>query len=145
MGCGYIARVSSTGRLSSSLVSQNCSNQADLPLVLCIDDNTMILELLEEILTTRGLRILCAEDCSTGIGLAKSEPVDLIVLDYQMPQMDGLRLARELRDCRPGVPLIMFSGASLPGEVEGAVSKIVSKAEGVFSLADAIRETLAAR
>ena len=113
--------------------------------MLCIDDNEMILEVLQETLKACGLRILCAADGSTGIHLAKSEPVDLIVLDYEMPKMNGLHLAKELRNCRPGVPLIMFSGGLPPGEVAEAVSKIVRKGEGVFSLADAIHEVLGGR
>ncbi len=145
MGCGYIARVNSTGRTGSSSTYPNCRKRAEAPLVLCIDDNAIILELLGEILTARGLRTLCATDCSAGIYLAKSEPVDLIVLDYEMPQMNGLHLARELRNYRPGIPLIMFSGGLPSGEVAEAVSRIVRKGEGVFSLADAIHEVLGGR
>ncbi|HTC94667.1 MAG TPA: response regulator [Terriglobales bacterium] len=144
MGCGYMARVNSTGRTDSS-THPNCSKQSKAPLVLCIDDNEMILEVLEEILKARGLRILCAADGFSGIHLAKSEPVDLIVLDYEMPKMDGLHLARELRNCRPGVPLIMFSGSLPSNEVEETVSKIIRKGDGVFSLADAIHEVLGAK
>jgi len=145
MGCGYIARVNSTGQTNSSFTHPNCSKKPKTPLVLCIDDNEMILEVLQEILTARGLRTLCAADCSSGIHLARSEPVDLIVLDYEMPKMNGLHLARELRNCRPGIPLIMFSGGLPSSEVAETVSRIVRKGEGVFSLADAIHEVLGGR
>src|SRR5579859_1058020 len=148
MGCGYIARANSTGRTDSSFTTHthpNCSKKPKTPLVLCIDDNEMILEVLQEILTARGLRTLCAADCSSGIHLARSEPVDLIVLDYEMPKMNGLHLARELRNCRPGIPLIMFSGGLPSSEVAETVSRIVRKGEGVFSLADAIHEVLGGR
>lgn len=142
MGCGYFARVNGRGQLGSSCACHEHGKKVGIPLVLCIDDNAMMLELLEEILTACGLRAICAEDSSAGIRLAKSEPVDLIVLDHEMPHTNGLHLARELRNCRPGIPLIMFSGTRPPCEVAETVSRVIPKGEGIFSLADAIHEVL---
>lgn len=115
---------------------------ADSPLVLCVDDDPGILELLEDALTACGLRAICTTDCSTALRLVRMEPIDLVVLDYQMPQMDGLTLAQQIRRHKPRMPMIMFSGALLPCEALDIVSRIVHKGDGAMPLADAVLETL---
>lgn len=112
------------------------------PLVLCVDDDPGILELLEDVLTACGLRAICTSDCSTALKLVRTEPVDLVVLDYQMPQMDGLTLAQQIRRYKLRVPMIMFSGALLPCEALDIVSRIVRKGDGAVPLADAVLEAL---
>lgn len=115
---------------------------SDSPLILCVDDDPSILELLDDVLTACGLRAICTSDCMTAMRLVASEPIDLVVLDYQMPQMDGLTLAQQLRQCKSGIPMILFSGTILPGEALASISRVVRKGEGVLPLADAILETL---
>ncbi len=115
---------------------------SESPLILCIDDDPSILELLDDVLTACGLRAICTSDCFTALRLATTEPIDLVVLDYQMPQMDGLTLARRLRQSKSRLPMIMFSGTLLPCEALEIVSRIVRKGEGAQPLADAIFETL---
>lgn len=115
---------------------------ADAPLVLCVDDDPEILELLEDVLTACGIRTLCTSDCMTALKVAAAEPVDLVVLDYQMPQMDGLTLAQELRRKNASLPMILFSGAMLPCEALEIVSRVIPKGDGAVFLADAILETI---
>lgn len=115
---------------------------SDSPLVLCIDDDPGILELLDDVLTACGLRAICTSDCLTAMRLVASEPIDVVVLDYQMPQMDGLTLAQQLRRYNSRLPMIMFSGTMLPCEALEIVSRIVRKGDGALPLADAIFETL---
>jgi two-component system cell cycle sensor histidine kinase/response regulator CckA len=115
----------------------------DSPLILCVDDDPSILELLEDVLTACGMRAICTSDCSTAMKLVTSEPIDLVVLDYQMPQMDGLTLAEQMRRHKSQVPMILFSGALLPCETLDIVSRIIRKGDGALPLADAILETLA--
>jgi CheY-like chemotaxis protein len=112
------------------------------PLILCVDDDPGILELLEDVLTACGLRAICTSDCTTALKLIATEPIDLVVLDYQMPQMDGLTLAQQMRAFNTHVPMILFSGALLPCEALDIVSRIIRKGDGALPLASAILETL---
>jgi CheY-like chemotaxis protein len=114
----------------------------DSPLILCVDDDPGILELLEDVLTACGLRAVCTSDRNTALRLIASEPIDLVVLDYQMPQMDGLSLAQAMRRYKSQVPMILFSGALLPCEALDIVSRIIRKGDGALPLASAILETL---
>lgn len=103
---------------------------AETPLILCVDDDPGILELLEDVFTACGLRALCTSECATALRWIASEPIDLVVLDYQMPEMDGLTLAQQMRRHKSQLPMILFSGARLPCEAVAIVSRIVRKGEG---------------
>jgi CheY-like chemotaxis protein len=114
----------------------------DSPLVLCVDDDPGILELLEDVLTALGLRAICTSDCELALKLVGTEPVDVAVLDYHMPQMDGLTLAKAIRDKKAELPVILFSGAPLPVGSLALATRIVHKGEGALQLADAILSSL---
>ena len=116
---------------------------ADAPLVLCVDDDPLILELLEDVLTACGLRPICTDDYRAALILG-SEPIDLAVLDYNMPEMDGLTLAFKLRERKSDLPVIFFSGGPLPLDTLATASRVVHKSDGVMHLADVIFETIAA-
>ncbi|ABF39942.1 response regulator receiver protein [Candidatus Koribacter versatilis Ellin345] len=117
---------------------------AEAPLVLCVDDEPAILELLEDVLTACGLRPLCTDDCNLALTLCE-EPIDLVVLDYHMPQMDGLTLATKIRERNPNLPMIFFSGAPLPVESLAHASRVVHKSEGAMRLATTILQSIRAR
>lgn len=109
----------------------------DAPLVLCVDDDPLILELLEDVLTACGVRPICTDDHRVALALL-NEPIDLVVLDYHMPQMDGLTLATKIRERKAKLPMIFYSGSPLPVESLALASRVVHKGEGVVPLADAI-------
>ncbi len=108
------------------------------PLVLCVDDDPAILELLEDVLTSCGARAICTDDCALALRLAATEPVDAVVVDYHMPEMDGLSLATAMRRDKPELPMILFSGAPLPLEAFATATRVVHKREGAMQLADTI-------
>ena len=78
--------------------------------VLCIDDERSALELRLMLLKSAGYRVVVARCGSEGIRAFKSEPVDAVVLDYWMADMNGLQVAREIRKLNPAVPIIILSG-----------------------------------
>jgi len=65
--------------------------------VLVIEDTAENMRLFRAVLRLEGVEMLEAEDALTGIGLAQSEQPDLILMDIQMPEMDGLTATRLLR------------------------------------------------
>ena len=67
------------------------------PLVLCIDDDRLLLQLFSDALERFGFRTVVARDGPSGIEVAKRERPALILLDYLMPTMDGLDVCRHLR------------------------------------------------
>ena len=64
---------------------------------------------------------------------------DAVLLDYQMPEMNGHELAREIRRLRPETPIIMFSGNEIiPEETLQLVDASVPKTEAVGELLSAV-------
>jgi len=127
---------------SSTDVPFRYASVVESPLVLCIDDDPAILELLEDIFTACGIRAVCTSDCSTALRIAASEPLDAVVLDYHMPELDGLSLAQQIRRYKSRIPMILFSSAQLPCDALDVVSRIVRKGDGALTLADVVFETL---
>ncbi len=96
--------------------------------VLCADDEINELTARKMVLESAGFKVLSARNGKDALEVFRSTPVDAVVLDYFMPGMTGLSVAREMKDLRPEVPLIVLSGfASLPGETIGVVDSWMQK------------------
>jgi two-component system cell cycle response regulator DivK len=67
------------------------------PKILVVEDNALHRELLTDLLRATGFEVLEAGDGEEGIRVAREERPDLIVMDMQMPVMDGIRAASILK------------------------------------------------
>jgi DNA-binding response OmpR family regulator len=83
--------------------------------VLVIEDDDSISMGLELNLEAEGYRVLVAKDGETGLTLARSASIDLIILDVMLPRLNGFELLRVLRSERQVMPVILLSarGAEL--------------------------------
>lgn len=96
--------------------------------VLCIDDNEDVLQLLEMFLHDRAYRVLTASTGARGLELAALDHADVVVLDYEMPGMNGHQVAVALRRRQTHIPIVMFSGAvDIPRETLELVDAFVPK------------------
>jgi CheY-like chemotaxis protein len=77
--------------------------------ILCIDDEQTALQLRQHLLESAGYRVLASKSGALGIKSFKTEPVDAVILDYWMADMNGLQVAREIRKINPSVPIIILS------------------------------------
>jgi Response regulator containing CheY-like receiver, AAA-type ATPase, and DNA-binding domains len=75
--------------------------------------------MLEIFLSAVGYRVLTAADGRVGAQIALDEHVDAVVLDYEMPDLNGVEVAQILKSSHPQLPIIMYS-AHPPEEAEGA-------------------------
>ena len=79
--------------------------------VLVADDDDMVLTVAKRMLERFGLSVLCARDGREALELlAQHEGVSVVLLDLTMPHMDGIEAFREIRQLRPGLPVILSSG-----------------------------------
>ena len=88
--------------------------------ILVVDDTLAWLGLAGEILTACGYQVQTCEDPRDALSLLKenSQEIDLVITDLQMPCMDGIELAAELRKINPALPVVLTSAAmfQLPSE-----------------------------
>jgi DNA-binding response OmpR family regulator len=82
--------------------------------ILIIDDDPVISQIAQRILEKKGYAVRVAMDARKGLALALTYPPNLIVLDYMMPQKDGLMLLADIRATPElkEVPVIMMTGVS---------------------------------
>jgi len=92
--------------------------------VLLIEDNEQNRYLATFLLEKHGHRVVCAPDGPAGIGLAQTLAPDLILLDIQLPGMDGYAVARALRALpgREATPIVAVTSYAMVGDREKALA-----------------------
>jgi CheY-like chemotaxis protein len=116
------------------------------PLVLCVDDEFNGLEGRKMLLEEAGCKVLVASRGRDAMRLFASHPVDLVLLDYHMPGMNGDVVAEHMKSSQPDVPIALLSADE--GLPEGAlrwVDVFVSKSESPANLLQAVEYLLALR
>ncbi len=91
--------------------------------VLVIEDNDQNIYLVNFILEKHGFHVIQARNGEEGIRLALQQEPDLILLDIQLPGMDGYTVARALRKIESikSVPIIAVTSYAMPGDREHAL------------------------
>ncbi|MBI4715342.1 MAG: response regulator [Nitrospirae bacterium] len=100
--------------------------------LLLVDDEENILRALYRSLRKEGYEILMTTDPLEGLGLLREKAVSLILSDYRMPAMDGVKFLREAQAIHPDSIRIILSGYAEGGAVisainEGGVYKFLTK------------------
>jgi DNA-binding NtrC family response regulator len=93
--------------------------------ILIIDDEAAIRESLETLLSIEGYSVEAAGSAEEGLAMLSSSPRDLVLLDFALPDRNGLEVLDEIRQRDPGLPVIMITAY---GTVENAVKAIQSGA-----------------
>jgi signal transduction histidine kinase/ActR/RegA family two-component response regulator len=97
-----------------------------------VDDEQDIVETTRDVLERLGYEVSIATNAHAAIESFRREggSIDLAILDFSLPEMTGLELARQLKDIRPDMPIILATGFS------GAVDRSRLRAAGVGDLVD---------
>lgn len=110
-------------------------------IILCIDDNEELLECEKAFLESFGYTVLTAPTGNEGLKLALRHAVDVVIVDYVMPEMDGQEVAVEMRRVQPNATIIMLSGdMEVPEAVFNMVDAFVTKDRLASELLPAIAQ-----
>ncbi len=77
--------------------------------ILVVDDEEMMRDLLDKILSREGYRIKTARDGIEALEVLDSEAMDLIISDVKMPRMDGFELLKAVRSRHPRIGVIIMT------------------------------------
>ncbi len=109
-------------------------------LILVIEDEPGIVDFLERGLAAQGFNVASALDGDSGLELARSEDVDLVVLDMLLPGRSGLEVLEELRSIRPSLPVIVLTALN---EVDHRVTGLDAGAADYLTKPFSLAELLA--
>ena len=111
--------------------------------VLCVDDEKIGLRVRKIMLESRGFTVLTASNGPEGLKLFDENHVDVVVLDYYMPDVNGGQVASEIRRRRPGVPIVFLSAYfSLPPEALQVADAFLTKGDPPDALIEKIQNLM---
>jgi CheY-like chemotaxis protein len=92
--------------------------------VLVVDDSPLSLELLRELLESQGFEVLTARNAGEGLKTLALYLPDLILLDIQMPSINGIQLARHLKENQRThrIPIIAVTALAMRGDRESILA-----------------------
>lgn len=94
-----------------------------MPTVLVVDDDPKLLKMLQRTLVYESLNVLTATNGLEALPLVQAQRPDLIIVDWMMPQMDGLAFVRRLRDEEDETMILMLTARdAIENRVEGLES-----------------------
>ena len=117
--------------------------------VLFVDDELPLRTVVSRLLERRGVEVTTAGDAVSAVELMRDQPFDLVLTDFQMPEMDGFELLAHVRENYPDTPAIMMTGhASVQHAVQAMANGAVDylpKPFAVDALADRVLGQIEAR
>jgi DNA-binding response OmpR family regulator len=117
--------------------------------VLVVDDDSMILEMVKQILEREGIVAHCVASGEEALEQIRDRSFSLMITDYNMPGLNGLELSRKGLKLAPLMPIIMDTG-SISAQIttlakEIGISKVLAKPFRPAELMNSIRDVLGAQ
>jgi two-component system CheB/CheR fusion protein len=119
--------------------------------LLLIDDDLDNATIIQHYFENRSFRLIYAKDGQSGLDTLQTWQPDLILMDIQMPGLDGLQVIRRIRrmeePAKASLPIIALTGLAMPGDrkriIDAGADHYVSKPFSLSKLAQLIREMVA--
>ena len=102
------------------------------PVILCVDDDADLLRSVVRTLRIDGYHVLSADSPVAALYMLQTQPVSVLVSDFEMPEMNGVELAVRAREVQPETVRIMLTGrrtvdTALEGINVGGVFRFLHK------------------
>ena len=90
--------------------------------ILVVDDDTALAEMIGIVLRTEGFEPHFCEDGGTAVDAFRSAKPDLVLLDIEMPEMDGISAIRAILQASPGAKIVVCTAMSKHNQIQEAVA-----------------------
>ena len=115
--------------------------------VLLVDDEKEFLEIMSERMEARGMKVTTAETAAQALSIIEKESFDAIVMDFQMPGMDGMEALKLIKGKKPELQIILLTGfATVEKTVEAmkvGATDFLEKPADIEALAEKIKKAKA--
>ena len=121
---------------------------AQRPTILLIEDTREVVMMLVDYLEMAGYKVVTAQDGIDGLEQAKLTPPDLILMDIQMPRMDGFETTQKLRSdpMFRDIPIIALTALAMPNDrqrcLDAGMDEYMSKPVNLKALTKTIQKLL---
>ncbi|PZO38324.1 MAG: hypothetical protein DCF19_16735 [Pseudanabaena frigida] len=132
--------------ISSSSIPfvENTDDTAFPPLILIAEDNQANIITISSYLQAKGYRVILAKNGQEAVDLVQSAHPDLVLMDIQMPEMDGLEAIQYIRNNRFTTPIIALTALAMTGDrercIEAGANDYLSKPIKLKQLASVIHQ-----
>jgi two-component system cell cycle response regulator DivK len=117
--------------------------------VLCVEDNPQNMRLVRKILFNAGYLVLEAQDGASGLAVVRAEKPDIILMDVNLPDIDGLEITKQIK-ADPElarIPLLALTANAMHGDrdrclkagCDGYIPKPITKTELLGTVASFVR------
>jgi CheY-like chemotaxis protein len=117
-----------------------------MPHILLVEDHKVVAQAVKETLEDEDWRVtLCGDGAAAVVRLASETSYDLLICDYQLPNVNGLELVRYARTLfhRTGMPIIMFSATECGRAARRAgADAFIRKPEDIGKIVETVRRLL---
>src|SRR5438046_528092 len=89
------------------------------PTVLVVEDDELILDAMTRMLVRQGYLVFTAASGHDAIGLLRTplQPINVVVLDVNLPDVSGIDLCARIRELHPTMPVVVCTGSTDPAEL----------------------------
>lgn len=115
--------------------------------VLLVDDEKEFLEIMSERMAARGMEVTTAPSATEALSILEKQSFDAIVMDFQMPEMDGMEALKAIKDKKPELQIILLTGyATVEKTVEAmkiGATDFLEKPADIEALSEKIKKAKA--
>lgn len=112
--------------------------------VLLVDDEKEFLQIMSERMTARGMEVTTAESADQALAIIGKKSFDAIIMDFQMPGMDGMEALKAIKNLKPELQIILLTGyATVEKTVEAmkvGATDFLEKPADLEALAEKIKK-----
>lgn len=136
--------------MASTQSGTSGSGSSSSKTVLVVEDNELNKKLLEDLIQTRGHRVLSAVDGSEALDLVRAHRPDLVLMDIQLPEVSGLEITKIMKadPALRHIPVIAVTAFAMKGDEErildGGCSAYIAKPVSVIQLLETVDRFLTA-